>query len=112
MEDRRHQKRKNVSYSLDVYDDESGKLLGKLVDFSRCGLRLLTEDPLETGAMFLLRIDLPKSGANPQAVRIKARSVWLEQDFSSNAFNSGFSIEEMSKKTFEAVDKLVHHSKI
>ena len=107
MEDRRQQSRKNISYYLRIIDDESGDQLGHLIDFSRTGLRLLTEKPIETGLHFTLRLDLSSVMNFEQKVIISARSVWLEQDFSSKSYNCGFVIEKITDKSFEIVDQLV-----
>lgn len=107
LDERRREQRKHISYYLRIFDHDSGELIGHLIDFSNDGLRVLTEEPVETGMDFKLRLDLAAVMNFEQQLLFDAKSVWLEQDYSSNSYNCGFVIVKISNKTREIIEQLI-----
>ena len=59
MNERRKLERHHVSNSLEVYDLDSGELLGRVVDLHTEGLMLLSERPIELNRSWALQVNLP-----------------------------------------------------
>lgn len=88
-EQRRHVRRDMLCY-LDVSDDDSGALVGHLVDLTVSGMMLSSSSPLPAEpAMRTLRIALPQvMGGGTVAVR--ARRVWSRRDVNPRLHAAGF----------------------
>lgn len=59
MIQRRKLERHHVSASLEVYDLDSGELLGRVVDLHTEGLMLLSKQPIELDRSWALQVNLP-----------------------------------------------------
>ena len=87
--DDRQQERKQIIYSLRVFDARSGALLGQVADLSIRGFMLNSEQQLPKGRSMVLRVEMPRSLNGPQELEIKARVKWSRPDANSSFFNTG-----------------------
>ena len=60
MSDLRNRPRKNTPHHVKVLDDNSGLVLGRVVDITSDGLMLVSEKPVPRGLITRLRITLPE----------------------------------------------------
>jgi hypothetical protein len=105
--DARKLKRRNLIVYLRVYDRATDSLLGHLVDITREGLMLLSEDPIEIGVVFQLRIDLGESRRLPRYLELEARSKWSGTDVNPRFIDTGFELEEPTAETLRSIDRMV-----
>ncbi len=96
MPERRTTPRKNVSFYLRVLNDDTGDILGHMVEVGAIGLRLETVGPLPLNKDFYMRLELtPDLGAVPYIVFL-ARSKWCKIDhIQPNLFHVGFELIEI-----------------
>jgi len=107
MADKRIRKRRHLSCLLRVFDRNTGDAVGHLVDITTEGIRLLTDNPLKTGADYELNLDLSSIMNFEQRVVFDAHCIWQEQEFSSGSYNYGFKILKISKKGREIIEQLI-----
>ncbi|ADH87333.1 PilZ domain-containing protein [Desulfurivibrio alkaliphilus] len=100
-------KRRNIIFQLPVYDEESGELLGHLVDITASGLRLVSAKPIPAERLFKLRMELPEDYFVPRDLRLKARSRWTRPDVNPELSTTGFTLEEMTGEAEDVVARLV-----
>ncbi len=96
MAERRTVPRKKFEYYMTVTDEETGELLGHLVQISIDGLQLETIKELPIQKDYYLHLELtPELADRPYMVFI-AKSRWCKMDeIQPNLFRVGFSIVEI-----------------
>lgn len=99
--------RRHLIYYLRVYDQETKALLGNLVDISTRGIMLVSDQPLEIGKRFSLRMYLPETVEGSREVEFSAESRWCQNDANPDFFDTGFELLDPAPQFLEAVDKLI-----
>jgi hypothetical protein len=106
-QERRHLKRRNLSYYLPVIDNSNQEVLGHLVDISSNGLMMDSKKPIPTELVFTLRLDLMEDLANKPFIEFVARSKWCRPDsIQPYLFNAGFQIVNISPEDIEIVKRI------
>jgi len=90
------------SGKFDVIDININQSIGQLVDINSDGMRLQSEQRLEKGVIFKLRIDLPEEIKGCDQLLVEARSLWSEQKDNLKFYHTGF----------EFLDKFQFHNEI
>jgi len=96
MAEKRTVPRKNFSFYMRILNDDSGEILGHMVEVSAIGLRLETVGSLPINKDYYMRLELtPDLGNLPYIVFI-ARSKWCKIDnIQPNLFHVGFELIEI-----------------
>ncbi|RKX23154.1 MAG: hypothetical protein DRP51_01140 [Candidatus Zixiibacteriota bacterium] len=87
---------------FDVIDLNINQSIGQLVDLNSGGMRLQSEEALEKGVIFKLRIDLPKEVKGSDQLIVDARSLWSQETIDGKYYQTGF----------EFLAKFPHHDDI
>ncbi len=90
MQKQRNRPRKNTPNHVKVLDQESGKMIGRIVDITADGLMLVTPSKIDTGRHFHFRIILPRMSGGKTDICVEAEAVWCEQDTNPKYFKVGF----------------------
>ncbi|MDA8159521.1 MAG: PilZ domain-containing protein [Desulfobacteraceae bacterium] len=93
----RRLKRRHIIYYLEVFDRESGQLLGHLVDLTVKGMKLVSKEEIPVGKGFSLRMVMPEEYCPAREVLFHATSTWCSQDVNPDFFASGFSTPDLSE---------------
>ena len=72
---------------IDLYINQS---IGQLVDINSGGMRLQSEEALEKGIIFKLRIDLPREIKGSDQLIVDARSLWSRKTDDTEYYHTGF----------------------
>lgn len=88
-------KRRNLVYNLKVYDDETGKFLGYLIDLTTCGIKLLSKQPLPVNILYKLRLMLPDGYFTRKELKFEAQSRWSARDINPDYYATGFSAPQL-----------------
>jgi hypothetical protein len=107
MQDRRIQDRRNLIYYLQVFEQTSDRMLGRLVDITPNGMMLITDHQLAPGAMFKLRLQLPKQDFDHEFLVFEAQSLWCRPDVNPSFFDTGFQFCNLSEPDLRIVQALV-----
>ena len=91
-------KRRHLIYYLEVFDDESGELLGYLVDLNINGLKLVSKTEIPSGKDFRLRMTMPEEYCKDQQVIFSARSMWCSKDVNPDFYAAGFSAPDLNQE--------------
>ncbi|MBK6735060.1 MAG: PilZ domain-containing protein [bacterium] len=90
MADNRHRPRKNTPHNVKVVDEESGRVMGRVVDITADGMMLVTNGEITPGRQFQVRITLPVMVQHRSDVTVEARAVWCNQDTNPSFYKVGF----------------------
>jgi hypothetical protein len=92
-EKRKHVRQDSIVY-LKIFDQRTGALLGRLVDISEDGIKMVTNEPLEAGRIHDLRLSLPEPIARgTETIPFQAVTRWCRQDTNPQLYNVGLQIK-------------------
>ena len=91
----RQLKRRHLIYYLEVYDLETGELLGHLVDLTIKGMKLVSKNKIPTGKNFALKMIMPEEYCTEREVRFSAVSAWCRQDVNPDFYATGFNTPDL-----------------
>ena len=96
MPEKRTTPRKKFNMYMRVLDDDTGEILGHMVEVSAIGLRLETVGPLPVSKDYYLRIELTPDLGDTAFTIFVARSKWCKIDaIQPNLYQVGFEIIEI-----------------
>lgn len=95
----RQLKRRHLIYYLEVFDQETGKLLGHLVDLTVKGMKLISKAEIAPGQTFSLRMIMPEEYCPEREVHFTGTSTWCSQDVNPDFFATGFITPDLNEKT-------------
>lgn len=107
MGNTRNQLRRRTDSFLGVYDRKSAQLVGRLVDMTTEGVKLLSVSSLESNAEFQFKMDLPIDMKGSKEITFDAKSVWSKRDKVSHEYYTGFQILGLSTKEKEKIELLI-----
>lgn len=103
MPEKRTTPRKKFDMHMVVYNDDTGEILGHMVEVSSTGLRLETVGPLPLEKDFYLRIEMTPDLGPMLFIVFIARIKWCRMDvIQPNLFQVGFEIIEIVPEDREA----------
>lgn len=86
--------RRHIIYYLRVIDQTTGEMIGHLVDITTIGMMLITEQPLESGKKYSLRVSLPPEFTQVEFLDVVGESVWIHKDVNPDYYAVGFRLDE------------------
>jgi hypothetical protein len=108
MSDRRTLHRRHLIYYLKVFDRTTDELLGHLVDITEEGLMLVSENCLESGKVFKLKMSLPREIEDKEEIEFDAMSMWCRKDVNPSLFGLGLKFEYVDATTRQIIFELIH----
>ena len=110
MDERRKHKRRHSIFYIKVYDKETGKIAGRLVDITAGGMMLVSEKPVDVGTISKFKMALPEKIGDIGEISLNARSVWNGPDVNEDFFDTGFQFIEPSYETIDLIcDSFENH---
>lgn len=105
-EKRKHARQDSIVY-LKIFDQHTGALIGRLVDISENGIKMVTNEPLEAGESHDLRLTLPEPIARGSgSIAFEAVTRWCREDSNPNLYNVGLEIKTAPESFHEALRTL------
>jgi len=99
--------RRHLIYYLRVFDVETNSLLGNLVDISTKGMMIVSDQRVESGKKYRLKMVLPDTVDGRKEVEFDAESRWCQNDTNEDFFDTGFELMNPQPEFLDAVDRLV-----
>ena len=100
--------RKHLIYFSEVKDKDNASFTGHLVDISRTGLMLISEEPVSTGKEFRLDIILPEEADGHDRIHLRAKSIWCKKDVNPDYYATGFEMEAIDIIDDELIEHLIY----
>lgn len=107
MDNRRRYHRKYLTYFSQVSDQESGVLLGYLVDLTTGGALMIGNYPLDINAVYDLRIELPEGFDSQNDMRLRAKAVWMQPDVETEFYRIGLQLIAITPRDLNLLEKLL-----
>ena len=106
-QERRRYERYSVTFYLSVYDQQTNVLLGQIIDISRGGMRLISQEPIPAGKHFHLVLDVSLESGKQQKVLLEARSIWSQEDDNPDLFATGFQFIDLSQEAVLCIQEII-----
>lgn len=106
-DDRRAVMRRHLIYYLRVWDKNSDKLLGHIVDINTGGFMLISEKKIELEQTFDLEIHWKSPEGEEIKIDFKAESRWSSNDVNSAFFDTGFKLLGPTDDVLEPIKKMI-----
>jgi c-di-GMP-binding flagellar brake protein YcgR len=89
MEENRKFKRVNLAEHPEVYDAHTNELLGRIVDISAGGFKMIAINKMEEGKLYVLNIVLMVRNNNKKCVEVTVSVRWCRKDIDSELITLG-----------------------
>ena len=107
MDERRTLRRQHIMFYSRVFDRQTGAFMGYLGNLTETGAMIISEESLEKGITFNLRIDLPEDIYGKPLLNLIARSVWCQRDIDPNFYNIGFALQDISEDDINVIMQII-----
>lgn len=107
MIQRRKLERHHVSNSLEVFDLDSGELLGRVVDLHTEGLMLLSEQPIELDRSWALQINLPMTLNGLSEFLVDAESRWNRASIGGGQYWTGLQFTQLPEESRLCIERMI-----
>ena len=108
MANQRQSKRRNLIYYLRVIDRNTRILLGRVVDITDEGMRLITDDPIIPHTRMKLQILLPKPINEVGEIDVNGECMWCEQDVNPDYYACGFHFDVLPEEEIDILKSLIY----
>ena len=96
-----------MSNSLEVYDLDSGQLLGRVVDLHIEGLMLISDSPIELNRAWALQINLPMTLNGISEFTLDAESLWNRESIGGQQYWTGLQFTELPDESRQCIERMV-----
>ncbi len=100
-------KRRHLIYYLEVYDLESGHLLGHLVDITTRGIKLVSKDKIPLNRTYILKLKLPEGYFQEREIHFEGKTLWSCNDVNPDFFDTGLEVTSLSREERIILRKLI-----
>lgn len=108
-EEKRRLKRHSSIYYLEVFDQDTGKLLGRMVDMTTEGFMLIHEASLPVDAVFNCRMALPAELLGRTEIFFEGACRWCRRAVNGDLYEAGFRLEKVDPDDVEVIEMLIRH---
>ena len=110
MQERRKQPRKNLMSYSQVYDVQSGKLIGYLGDINLIGAMVISDQSVSFNSDLTISIQLPELPmVKEESIILPARTAWCNQDLSPEYYNLGLEFKIVTDRQKEIIAAIMEH---
>jgi len=110
MTEKRQFTRRHTFYYSRIFDEDTHELKGRLVDITTNGMKLISDEPIETDRTFQLRMVLPVGIEGKKSISFGAKSKWCKKASNPDLYDSGFQLVSISPANVEVIEHLIQES--
>lgn len=108
MAEKRRAKRRHIIYYLRVYDQNTSRLVGQLVDITTSGIKLISESEIEKDVVMKLRMELPEEIDRKKEITFEVITLWCKRDVNPNFHSIGCSFLEIAPEDVNIIKSLIY----
>lgn len=110
MQERRRQPRKDLMSFSQVYDVQSGKLVGYLGDLNLIGAMVISDQTVEVNADLTISIQLPElPNLREETMILPTRVAWCQKDLSPEYYNVGLEFKIVTDKQKAIIEGIMEN---
>jgi len=111
MESRRAE-REIINRYLRVFDRETDRFLGYLVDITPAGAMLQSREPIQPEVRMNLRFELPEDFGDDRELVLEAQSVWDKKEENALFHHTGFQFTQIPSGAEQQIKRLMENYKL
>jgi c-di-GMP-binding flagellar brake protein YcgR len=104
--DKRRDKR-FIILELEVYRQDTGERLGKMINLSRGGMLVMRQAPMEVNFSLGLKIPLNKEVDGQIEFDVEAKVAWYRQNEISDLYSIGFEFVNLTPEQSELLENMI-----
>jgi hypothetical protein len=105
--DHRSNKRRHLLYYLPVIDSSTAKEIGRLVDITNEGLRILCEKTRAKGEILDILMDPPNKDKGEAPINLSIECTWAGASINSDFFEAGYVYKNITDIQKIDIDMLI-----
>jgi hypothetical protein len=110
MQERRKQPRKDLMSFSQVYDVQSGKLIGYLGDLNLIGAMVIRDQSVDLNLDLLISVQLPElPNFRDATMTLPTRVAWCQQDLSPEYYNVGLEFKIVTEKQKAIIEDIMEN---
>jgi len=110
MQERRKQPRKDLMSFSQVYDVQSGKLIGYLGDLNLIGAMVISDQSVDLNLDLLISVQLPElPNFRDATMTLPTRVAWCQQDLSPEYYNVGLEFKIVTEKQKAIIEDIMEN---
>ena len=109
LENRRRSVRFAFEPPLDIFEKAGYRQIGRLVDLSIDGFRMISDRAVAAGRAFVCRVKLPRPIFGQDFILLEVRCRWCRKNDEDAGYESGHSIVNVSKQDAAVILRLLIH---
>lgn len=103
----RNYPRKKMFKEMVLFNRETGSNIGRLLNISIDGFKLVTRQALEEGKRFQLSVILPEQISGVSTLSFNARNVWIQEQDQAGEYHVGFQYIDLNEANQNIVKALL-----
>jgi len=107
LKDRRKLERKRIARFIRVYDRDSDKFIGNIVNISDNGLMLIRKKPVEPDTNVKMKIALPYKKEESNRITFEAQCLWCRKNIHTDFFDTGFKMQNITLENSDTITGLI-----
>lgn len=107
MSERRSQKRRRTSDYFLVYDEETNDLIGRIIDLTIDGARMISEMPVPVPRTVRCRLVMPRMIGRHRDLHIEAECKWCKKNHRLGWHEAGYEFINMSEENHKIISELI-----
>jgi len=104
--------REIINRYLRVFDSDTERFLGYLVDITPAGAMLQSREPIQPEVRMNLRVELPEDFGGARELRVEAESVWDKKEENALFHHTGFQFIRVPEGAEEHIRRLMTNYKL
>ena len=105
---KRHKGRKHLIYLSEIHDRDNPSFTGHLVDISKSGLMMLSDDKIEINRKFRIEIILPEETDGRDRIYCTAKSMWCKKDVNPDYYATGLEIQAVDTIDEQLIEYMIY----
>ena len=106
--DKKREPRRHLIYFSEVHDRDNKSFSARMVDITKTGLMVISEEKIELEKTFHLEIILPEEVEGRDRINVKAKTLWCKKDVNPDYFATGLEIEELDVINEELIEYMIY----
>ncbi len=107
MQERRKYPRKDLLLFANVFNSESGRIIGTLLNITFEGAMILSENQVDKGKVMELHIKLPEDFVQKNELVFSANSRWCAPDINPEFFDVGYQFANVSEEDSRIIQAII-----
>lgn len=104
----RREQRKQLYYYIDILDAVKKESVGRVVDITTGGLKVITDIKKDMGLVEDLIIRVSEIYDETQDIDVKAKTVWSSKDINVDYFVTGYEFTKISPSSQKRIRNLIN----